>query len=235
MFSITPYIDFDMPDSTDSILTESGQPCRLPIIGLVGGIGSGKSTVANILASLGCLVVNSDDLAKLAMNDPDVQQQLREWWGEQVFTEDGSVNRSAIAHIVFSDKSERAQLEGLIHPWVEQRRRELFSSPPAGTLALVIDAPLLLEAGLVDECDAILFVDSSKASRLERVQVNRGWDAAELARREEAQFSLDFKRQHADDTVSNDGCYETLHEQVEAAFSRILQRNDSDAAVGDVS
>jgi dephospho-CoA kinase len=100
----------------------------------------------------------------------------------------------------------------------------MFDSAPAGTVALVIDAPLLFEAGLDRECDAVIFVDSPPALRLERVRRARGWDAAELARRESSQLPLDVKRSRADDTVQNAGDLDALEAQVRAALERILNR-----------
>lgn len=197
---------------------------RLPVLGLAGGIGTGKSTVARILAEEGCVVADSDDLARHAYNDPEIRRQLFEWWGDRIrdcrgcHAEPDSlpppVDRRAIAAIVFEQPAERARLESLIHPWIARHRDTLFASAPAGTRALVIDAPLLFETGLDKHCDRVIFVDSSDESRLSRVRAARGWDVGELGRREAAQWPLDRKRSLADHVIRNDGDPAGLRAQV---------------------
>ena len=188
---------------------------RLPIIGLAGGIGAGKSTVARALADEGCVVADSDALARQAYNDPEIRRELIAWWGDRVrdchacHAEPNRmpppVDRRAIAEIVFEHPAERARLEALIHPWIARQREALFAAAPAGTRALVIDAPLLFETGLHQRCDRVIFVDSSQETRLSRVRSARGWAAAELGRREAAQWSLERKRALSTDLIQNDG------------------------------
>jgi dephospho-CoA kinase len=176
---------------------------RKPIIGIVGGIGSGKSYVARLFGELGCLVIDADVLVSEAYADPAVRQRLREWWGDAAFRDDGSINRSTIAAQVFRDEAERKRLEGLLHPWVNARRREIMAAAPADVVAFVWDTPLLLETGLNRECDALVFVEAPEAERLARVAAQRGWNADELRRREKLQMPLDKKRELSDDVVVN--------------------------------
>lgn len=194
---------------------------RKPIIGIAGGIGSGKSTVARILGELGCVVVDSDALARAALREPAIRDELVRWWGGSILDE-GEVNRSAVAKIVFSDPVQRKRLEGLTHPWIEQRRREIFAAAPADAPALVIDAPLLFEAGLDSECDAVIFVDVDRTTRLARLAASRGWDDAELARREDSQLPLDEKRSEADYVVVNRRGEQELASQVSEVLRQIL-------------
>jgi len=194
-----------------------------PIIGLAGGVGSGKSTVAAMLRELGCFVTNSDEQARAALRDPMIKQTLFRWWGQRVMdASTGEVNRSAVASIVFNDPEERRRLEGLTHPWIEARRREEFAAAPPDTKAFVIDAPLLFEAGLDRVCDAVIFVDASVAVRQARVQSTRGWDIGELIRRESAQMPLDLKRKRAHHVVQNDGDLPELKRQVSRILEAIL-------------
>src|SRR5262249_18926182 len=158
----------------------------------------GKSTVARILADLGCVVVNSDEAGRAALRDPKIKQSLTEWWGAGILDQAGEIDRSKVAHIVFNDPAQRRRLEQLTHPWIEHRRREQFSAASPGTPALVIDAPLLFEAGLDRLCDAVIFVDAPRESRMTRVEAARGWKASELAKREDSQMPLDQKRLRAD-------------------------------------
>src|ERR1700712_2002924 len=95
-----------------------------PIIGISGGIGSGKSFVARLFGELGCVVIDSDAQVRIAYDLPRVKQALREWWGDGVFDAGGNVSRSAVARRVFADPAERARLEGLLHPLVAQMRDE---------------------------------------------------------------------------------------------------------------
>lgn len=195
---------------------------RPPVIGLVGGIGAGKSAVAAHLRRLGCVVCDSDALAREVLLDPGVRRELVRWWGSGIMNSDGLVDRRRVAAIVFERPEERLRLEALIHPLVERRREALFRDAPASTRALVIDAPLLLEAGLGERCDAILFVDAPEAMRRARVEATRGWDAAELARREAAQWPLDRKRAAARAVIRNDGSEAELARAVEAALADVL-------------
>lgn len=198
---------------------------RQPVIGLIGGIGAGKSAVARLLAQLGCVVSHSDHEGRMALQDPVIRETLVSWWGSDILDEDGEVDRGAVARIVFSNQAERRRLEGLTHPWIHARRSALFEGAPPETPALVIDAPLLLEAGLDRECEAVIFVDAPPELRLERVRAGRGWDEEELARREESQLPLDEKRARADYVIENHGDMASLAEQVHSVLHEILRRH----------
>lgn len=196
-----------------------------PIIGLAGGIGSGKSMVARHLATLGAAVFDADAAAQAALDQPDVMRQLTSWWGEAVLDDAGRVNRREVARRVFDDPVERKRLEGLIHPIVAQRRDAMIRQAvdDAAVKAIVLDVPLLYEVGLDAMCDSVIFVDADRAVRLQRVQAARGWDEAELARREKNQWPLDNKRRQAHDVIVNDGSETDCFVQVRAAFQRILE------------
>jgi len=184
-----------------------------PLLGLTGPPGAGKSTVARELAALGCVVSDSDALAHAAYEDPEVRRALLGWWG--------TADRRAIADLVFAASAERARLEALIHPWIAARREAAFAAAPAGTRALVIDAPLLLEAGLGPACGRVIFVDCPLEIRQARVAASRGWSPAELARREAAQWPLDRKRALADHVIRNDGDPASLRAQVRAVLDEV--------------
>ena len=198
----------------------------IPVIGLAGGIGSGKSTVAGIFARLGCLVVDSDARAKAALDRPDVRAEIVRWWGEGVLgPPDGSgarrIDRAKVAQIVFADAAERKRLEDLVHPIVRQDRAEAVREGfAAGARAVIVDAPLLFEAGLDAECDAVVVVDAARAARLRRVRESRNWDEAELDRREAVQLPLQSKRSRADYCVSNDGALPQLERRLRGFWRR---------------
>lgn len=197
-----------------------------PVIGLAGGIGSGKSTVARALEALGCGVVSADSDAHLVLELPEVQQELRRWWGDKVIGPDNRLSRKQIAAIVFANPAEAQRLNALVHPRVGQlrvRRTQAFFADPRIS-AVVWDAALLFEVGLHRECDAAIFVEVPYEQRLARVQQTRGWTAEELARRENLQFPLDKKRKLADYVLDNSGEEAASLHQVQRVLSQILAR-----------
>ena len=192
-----------------------------PIIGLAGGIGSGKSAAAKILRDLGCAVSDSDEAARAALRDPDIRAELISWWSRDILDEEGGIDRTKVAGIVFTDAAERKRLERLTHPWIEKQRKEHFTSVGLDVRALVIDAPLLFEAGVDSVCDAVIFVDAAPATRLARVMSTRNWDKSMLERREDSQMSLDEKRNRADYVVPNDDDLDGLRTQLIQILDRI--------------
>jgi len=196
-----------------------------PIIGLVGGIGSGKSFVAQFFAEEDCMVIDSDAAVGEAYQRFLVREKLRQWWGPSVLLPNGQVNRKEIARIVFNDQEQRRRLEAMIHPIVAELRDEQMrrGADDASVKAYVWDTPLLLEAGLGGQCDAIVYIDAPEAERIERVRQARGWDEAELRRREKLQIPLDKKLDMANDIVRNTaGADEEVRNQVRKVLSRIL-------------
>lgn len=196
-----------------------------PIIGIVGGIGSGKSFVARLFGELGCLVIDSDELIRQAYQRPDVRQTLRQWWGDEAFDATGEINRPAIARRIFNDPEEKRRLEHLLHPLANEQRDRLMrqSAGDAQVIAYVWDTPLLVETGMHRQCDAVVFVDAPVEQRLARVAQGRQWDRAELNRREKLQEPLDKKREIADHVIGNTADdADVIRGQVREVLSRIL-------------
>ena len=195
-----------------------------PVIGITGGIGSGKSTVAQMFAAEGCAVIDSDQLAHEALQSPEVKAELLAWLGREVFNADGSVNRPEVGKRVFADAAQLERLNGLIHPRVDQRRRELMEQylMDGGIKAIAWDVPLLFEVGLDRDCDAVVFVDTPRPIRLQRLQKNRGWTPEELDRREKLQFPLDKKTQLADYCMDNSRDQASTLRLVQKVLSQIL-------------
>jgi dephospho-CoA kinase len=167
-----------------------------PVIGIAGGIGSGKSFIARLFGEMGCCVIHADDQIRLAYDDPTIRQTLEQWWGSSIFKPDGSINRPEIARRIFSDHSDRIRLETLLHPWIATQRDQIMadSAKNPEILAFIWDTPLLFEAGLDKDCDAVVFVDAPEDTRFLRVSQTRGWDKTEIIRREKLQWPLDKKR-----------------------------------------
>src|SRR6476620_9528527 len=190
-----------------------------PIIGIEGGIGSGKSLVASMMAEMNCLVINSDEMARQAYKDPGVKHTLRQWWGKLVFDPSGEVDRGAVARKVFTMPSERQRLERLIHPIVNEMREKRMNQAAGdpAVVAFVWDTPLLFETELNKLCDTVVFVEAPPELRVARVREKRGWSREELAERENLQLPLDNKRRMSHDVIVNaadtDGT-STVREQV---------------------
>ncbi len=215
-------------------------PTKSPIIGIAGGIGSGKSAVAQILAELGCIISNADEIVRhILQTDENVKKQLLTWWGPKILDQKqkNTLSRPAIAKIVFQDQSQRKRLEQLLHPIVEQQRKEHWQDACTQAAkdnttipALVIDAPLLFEAGLADQCAAIIFVAVTEENRLARLKNTRNWDAHELKKRENAQWDLDRKREYSDYVIDNNGSTDELRGKVQQLLTTIIQNETPSAA-----
>jgi dephospho-CoA kinase len=198
-----------------------------PVIGLTGGIGSGKSTVARLFARLGCGVIDADALAREALQDSHVVRQLVSWWGDGILDEQGRVDRRKIADIVFDKPDELARLEAVVHPAVHHRRHEIrrqMQDDPA-IVAIVEDCPLLLEKQLDRQCDVVVFVKADDEVRRRRVLASRGWSPEELARREKNQMGLDIKANRADHVLQNNGGEAECFAHVRQVLSQILRQS----------
>ena len=203
---------------------------RKPIIGIAGGIGSGKSFIASLLGELGATVISSDEQVHRAYSDPSVKQLLRQWWGGKVFDHAGQVDRAAVAREVFNHPEQLQRLEGLIHPLIARERDRIMQesgSDPA-VQAFVWDVPRLFETGLDKQCDAVVFVDAPRDLRVSRVRQDRGWTEQELEKREKLQLPLDKKREMSHYTVVNTADADAARRQVSHVFSRIVTKAASD-------
>jgi dephospho-CoA kinase len=195
-----------------------------PIIGIAGGIGSGKSTVARLFGQMGCVVIDSDALVRQAYKDPKVKQALKKWWGGLIFDPSGEVDRAAVWRKVADRPDERRRLEQFVHPIVNEARERLMrtNGKSPQVLAFVWDTPLLFETGLNTHCDAVVFVESPQNLREKRVQDARGWTPVQLAERENLQLPLDRKREISDYVVVNTADEDYARGQVREVLSRIL-------------
>jgi len=179
-------------------------------IGLVGGVASGKSLVGRILVELGAGLLDADRAGHAVLvEDASVRETLRNRWGDRILTPTGTVDRASVAKRVFAQTAagttDREFLESVLHPRIRERLNRLRDQFAAeGKPAVVLDAPLLLEAGWGSLCDVILYVDVVREKRLERAKT-RGWTAEEFARREASQWPVDKKRAAATVVIANHG------------------------------
>jgi dephospho-CoA kinase len=221
----------------------------IPVIGLVGGIGAGKSAVAAALSRRGAFVLDADKVGHALLDQPPARDRVVRRFGPEILAapeaprgagegegEDAPaaggagapapppIDRKALGAIVFADGSARRDLEAILHP----RMRATFERAidrqvrRGGQKAIVLDAAVLYEAGWDELCDIVVFVDAPQGQREARVRGSRGWTAAELASREAAQMSLDKKRERADAVIENNSTPEALEERVAALWSRRL-------------
>ena len=198
------------------------------MIGLAGGVGSGKSTVAAELGRLGCVVIEADRIAHAMLDRDDVRAELRRRWGGAVFGPDGQIDRDALGRIVFADPDALAGLNGVLHPLIRQAGEEQLADalrrPEAP--AVVIDAPLLVEAGWDALCTHLVFVSSSPDDRARRVRLDRGWDKKKWQKRESSQKSLDTKVRMCDYILNNTSSMSLLVEQIRGVLERIIHESD---------
>jgi dephospho-CoA kinase len=186
------------------------------ILGLVGGIASGKSVVANYLRDMGAVVLDADKAGHAVLREPEVIAALTNRWGQAILDPTGQISRRAVAKIVFAagNEAERKFLEQLTHPRIEallHQELEAIRNSPDPPRVVVIDAALLFEAGWDKLCDKILYVDAPRDIRLERA-VARGWSAEQFAAREAAQIPPQAKRERSHIVIRNVRTLENLRE-----------------------
>jgi dephospho-CoA kinase len=191
------------------------------IAGILGSVGAGKSTVCRLFAEKGARVLDADAMAHAVLAEPEVREEIRAAFGRGVLFEDGSVDRKALADLVFADPAALGKLEKLVHPKVrlriEEEVRRFRAREERGFELLVLDVPLLATSPLKEHCDELVFVEATPERRRERVR-ERGWTPEELERRERAQPSAAEKRRLATHIVENDGSIESTRHQVHRLY-----------------
>ncbi|SDO56697.1 dephospho-CoA kinase [Geodermatophilus sp. DSM 45219] len=183
-------------------------------IGLTGGIGSGKSTVAGLLAARGARVVDADRIAREVVEPgtPGLDAVVAAF-GRDVLTAEGALDRPALAAVVFADPDARRRLDGIVHPLVRARAAELVAAAPPDAV-VVQDVPLLVETGQASSYDLVLVVAADLATRVERL-VGRGLSEDDARARIAAQATDEQRRAVADVVLDNSGTVEELEAQVD--------------------
>jgi dephospho-CoA kinase len=201
---------------------------RLPLlVGVTGGIGSGKSTVCAMLAGMGCELFEADRIAKeLQLEDLEVIRGIEELFGSAVYSRDGSgklhIDRKAIASVVFSDPEKLAALNRLIHPKVREAFvREVKRCAREGKRILCKEAAILFEVGADRDLDRIIVVAANDGLRLDRV-VARGLGREEAKKRMQAQWPQERLIERAHYVIFNDGTLEELRSQVEQIYRSLV-------------
>ena len=194
------------------------------IIGLTGGIASGKSTVARMLEEKGAHLIDADKLAREAV-EPGLPawQSIVDWLGESILLPDRSIDRAGLANFVFNDRKKLQKLNSIVHPWVGSRllaiSEEIQQSEPEAVI--VYDIPLLIEAGMQQMVDHVLLVYVPREVQIERLWQRDRLGRAEAELRLEAQMPLEEKRKYADTIIDNSGSPDETARQVDRFWQTI--------------
>jgi dephospho-CoA kinase len=199
-------------------------PC---VIGILGAVASGKSTVASLMAQHGAKLIDADRIGHEVLQRPEVRDKVRAEFGEGVFAADGCVDRAKLAELVFGSRENLERLNGIVHPLildaVERTIRQ--AERPGRPGIVVLDAALLMETGLDKRyCNVLVFVDSDRDARQARAERDRGWDSAQLSLRDSAQLSPEVKKQQAHFVLENNGTVAELEEKIRSLMGRIRER-----------
>ena len=206
----------------------AGSP-PVAVIGLVGGVGSGKSEVARLIVERGGVLVDADRIGHQLLREPGVKGKVRARWGDAVFGPDGEVDRATLAEEVFSEPVGSSRgieaLNRIVHPELTRRVRRAVEEVRREGRApwVVVDAALLLEWGLESLCDVVVFVEAPAQERRRRLREGRGWSPGELARRERRQLPLKEKRARAGYVLPNGGDREALAAEVEKLLAAVRE------------
>jgi dephospho-CoA kinase len=188
------------------------------LVGLTGGIGSGKSEVGKIFADLGAFLIDADVLAR-EVTEPQSEgfRRIAERWPRVVAPSGDALDRRALADIVFSDSHERSALNEIVHPLVRALMRVRCKQAPAGRI-IIYEAPLLFEAGVYRETDVNVLVIAPPEQRIARLVKRNGWYPEHIVRRIAAQINPEDAKKLATYTILNDGSIADLRVKVERLY-----------------
>ncbi len=195
-------------------------PQKPIVLGLLGGIASGKSTVARALQDQGFRWIDADRIAQSLLGSPQVRDALVERFGPQILDEEGGVKRKTLASLVFSRESERKFLEKLVHPEVRREMEAALEDAARSGQACVLDVPLLLEGGLYRLCDILVYVQVPEEERKKRA-IARGMASEDWEARENIQAPMTEKRGISHFELSNSGGKKQLLQEVHALLTRL--------------
>jgi dephospho-CoA kinase len=197
-------------------------------VGLTGGVASGKSTVALMLAELGAVIIDADVLARqvVAPGTPGLAAVVAEF-GEGLLGPDGELDRTALARLVFNDEQARKRLEAIVHPMVRERSAELERQASADAV-VVHDIPLLAESGRADAFDAVIVVDAPPELQVTRMTADRGWTRGDAESRIRSQASREARRAIATHVIENTGTREDLRKRVAEVLADVVSAGSRD-------
>ena len=193
-------------------------------VGLTGGIGAGKSTVADLFSQKGAVVIRSDELARQVI-EPETpgQKQVISRFGIEILNDKGSIDRAKLAQIVFKDDDALKDLENIVHPLVRERTNQLISEQTSETI-IINEIPLLLEKNMESLFDFLVIVISSEKNRLERL-LQRGVSEDQAKARMAKQVDDQARKAAADFLIVNDGNLDQLDADVQKIWQTLQERN----------
>lgn len=188
-----------------------------PVIGLVGGIGAGKSTASRCFEKRGGAVIDADAIGHTALGQPSIVEKIVQRWGDRVRKSDGSLDRWAIGQIVFANHEERGALEEMVFPFIREKCTVEIKTALDDSRVdfVVLDAPVLLEAGWNEIADRIVYVDAPRGIRLARVAARNGWNEQDLMSRESAQWPERMKKNLVDIVIENAAGSDDLQREID--------------------
>jgi dephospho-CoA kinase len=196
------------------------------LIGITGNIGTGKSTIAKMLAEMGAHAIDADQVVhKVMRKGTPVHAAIIEAFGPEVLASDGEIDRRRLGAIVFADPVALARLESIVHPATLEAVDRLITGTHASVVA--VEAIKLIEAGMADGCDSVWVTTCRPEQQIERIMATRGLSQAEAEQRVRAQPLQEIKIAHADVVIDTSGTLAQTHEQVRAAWKRLATARNS--------
>lgn len=200
------------------------------MVGIVGGVGSGKSSVLRAVERLRLQIIDADRIGHAELQKSVIRDRLVQEFGIQIVDDSGEIRRSAVAELVFGTTPEclrnRERLNGIVRPGIREEIHRQILNASQDVDVVILDAALLLEAGWAGECDALIFIETPLVLRQKRVAIHRGWSAEQLARREASQWDLVRKRSACGFLVDNSGTLQDAGRQLTEHLRSILRNFD---------
>lgn len=205
---------------------------RTVVLGILGGVASGKSEVTRRLEARGAHVIHADTIGHEVLREKQIRDRLVQHFGTEILSQEtGEVDRVRMAQLVFGNdpiaNANRRYLESVVHPRIRARIAERLDSIQQGTTPnerppiIVLDVPLLIESGWNKRCDRILFIDTAEELRLQRA-LARGWTSNQFRDREAAQLPIEQKRQFATDIIDNNGPIALLDQRIDQFMNTLI-------------
>lgn len=197
------------------------------LIGLTGGMGSGKSTVADCLRSNGIPVIDADVIAHKIMNEESTLDKIHEIFGKNVFDKDGSLNKVKFSSVLFTNTVKRKKLNEFVHPkvWTEMMN-ETEKYVTKGSKVIFLDVPLLIESGWHTRVNETWLVKADYNERIARLRLRTNLSTEEIKKRIEIQMPESEKEEYADKIINNDGTIEETEKQVIEELQKIIEKTE---------
>jgi len=200
---------------------------RIPVIGITGGIGCGKSTVARMFHDYGAYLIDADEVGRIVLEaDSSVQKQILNHFGDGILGEDGTINRKRLGDIVFIKKENLETLNGIIHPVMTERiTKEINKVQRSGKVPLIaVDAAVIFEAKVEKHFDAIITVTAGRELQLQRMTERSGMSPEQVKKRIDSQIPLEEKEARSHYVLKNEGAMNELQREVKNLFIKIVKQ-----------